>query len=144
MHTTRLWLLKHFCLHNTLSISQHKFSYRNYAAGDYNLLYSLLCVCDWSCVCKNNNVDDTVDCFTSIILQATDLAILWNTVSKPKFSHWLSPVLKYYIRKKNYFCGRYRKHKSDQYYSKFSYSKRLVKITNKSDRLNWYKVLMII
>jgi hypothetical protein len=34
------------------------------------LLYSLLCNCDWCCVYKNKNVDNTVDSFTNIILQA--------------------------------------------------------------------------
>jgi hypothetical protein len=105
----------HFGLQNTHSMSQHKYSYRNYAAGDYNLLYSLLCACDWSCVCKNKNVDDTVDCFTSIILQAMDFAIPKNTGSKHKFPHWFSRILKLYIRTKNYFCRRYRKNKSEQH-----------------------------
>jgi hypothetical protein len=31
-----------------------------------------------------------------------DLAVPWTTVSKPKFLHWFSPLLKHYIRKKNY------------------------------------------
>jgi hypothetical protein len=68
-----------------------------------------------------------------------DLTIPWNTVSKPKFPHWFSPVLKHYFRKKNYFCRRYKKHKSERYYSKYSYYQGLVKITTKSERLNWYK-----
>jgi hypothetical protein len=92
-------------------------------------------------VCKNKNVDDTVDCFTSIILQAMDFAIPRNTGSKHKLPHWVSPVLKRNIRTKIYFCRRYRKHKSEQYYSKFSYDQRIVKITIKSDRHNWYKVI---
>jgi hypothetical protein len=90
-------------------------------------------------VYKNKTDDDTVDSFTNIILQAVDSEISWNTISKPKFPHWFAPMLKYYIRKKNGVYTRYRKHKLEQYYSKFSYCQKLVKITMKSDRFNWYK-----
>jgi hypothetical protein len=56
-------------------------------------------------VYKNKNADDTVDSFTNIILLAMDLSIPWNTVSKPKFPNWFSPILKHYIRKKIIFIG---------------------------------------
>jgi hypothetical protein len=39
-------------------------------------------------VYKNKTVDNTADSFTTIILQAMDLAIPWNTISKPKLPHW--------------------------------------------------------
>jgi hypothetical protein len=90
-------------------------------------------------VYKNKNIDDTIDSLTNIILQTMDLAIPWNTVSKPKFPHWFSPILKRYIRKNNYFHRRHRKNTLEQYNNKFSYYQKLVKITIKFDRLNWYK-----
>ena len=48
------------------------------------------------------------------------------------------PILKHYLGKKNYFHRRYRKHKLEHYYRKFSYYWKLVKITIKSHRLNCY------
>ena len=55
-----------------------------------------------------------------------------------------SPLLKYYIWKKNYFHRHYRKHKLGCYYSTFSYYHKLVKISNKSDMLNWCNSMLMI
>jgi hypothetical protein len=74
-----------FGFHNTHSMSQHKHSYCNYAAGDYNLLYSLLCNCDRSCVYKNKNVDDCAHFekkATVLLLAITDRFLYQTTFLK--------------------------------------------------------------
>ena len=104
---------------------------------------SLLCNCDWFCVYTNKNGDDTVDSSTNIILQATDLATPWNTISKAKFPDWFSSVLNHYIQKSNYFHRHCRKHNLEQYYIKLSYYQKLVKITNLTGLIGTKLLMMI-
>jgi hypothetical protein len=54
-------------------------------------------------VCSNNAVDAAADSFTSVILQAMDLAVPQGVIRKSKFPHWFSHKLIYYIRTKNCF-----------------------------------------
>ena len=77
---------------------------------------------------SDNTVDVAVDRFANLTVQATDLAIHRYVIRKSRFTHWLSHIWIKYIWIKNY-------------YSKFSHYRKLVKITNKSDRLNWYKII---
>jgi hypothetical protein len=90
-------------------------------------------------VYSSSTLDATVDSFTNVILQAMNLAIPLGFITKSRFPHWFSHTLIYYFRKNNYFYRRYKKSKNEYYYSKFSHYRKLVKITVKSDRLNWYK-----
>jgi len=82
-------------------------------------------------------VDTPGDSFTNVVLQAMDLALYWVSVRKPEFPCWFFHSLRYCIQKKNYFYRWYRKIKTEYYYSKYFHYQKLVKITIKSDRLNW-------
>jgi hypothetical protein len=55
------------------------------------------------------------------------------------FPSWFSCTLQHYILKNNYYYRHFKKNKSDLNYSKFSYSRKIVKITIKSDRSRWLK-----
>jgi hypothetical protein len=53
-----------------------------------------------------------------------------------KFPHCFYKSLIYYIKKKNQFLKKYKKSKSDYYYSILSYHRKLVKTTDKADWLS--------
>jgi hypothetical protein len=74
--------------------------------------------------------------FTSVILQATDLACPRGSTRNSRFPHWFSHTLIHYIGKNNYLYPRYKKSKNS-YYNRFSHYRKLLKITVSSDRLNW-------
>jgi len=42
---------------------------------------------DRSCVYSNNMVGAAVENFTTVVLQALDLAVLWGFIRKSKFTH---------------------------------------------------------
>jgi hypothetical protein len=123
-------------LHN--SMSYHAHSYHKYASGDYSLLFSFLFNYDWSCVYSNNTVDAAVDSFTDVILQDMDLAVPQGFFRKSRFPQWFSHTLICYIQEKNCFYRRHKESKNEYYYNQFSHYGKLVKITIKSGRLNWY------
>jgi len=61
-------------LHN--STSHHGHSYSKYALADRSLIFSFLYNYDRSGVYSNNTVGAAAHCFTDVILQDKDLAIL--------------------------------------------------------------------
>jgi hypothetical protein len=105
------------------------------------LLYKNLSTFDWSCVYGTTPVDSAVACLNAAVEDAMEQAIPRGVInSNSKFPHWYSLSLRYYITKKNYFYRCFKKKKkSDCLYQKFSYYRKLVKVTIKSDRLRWLK-----
>ena len=71
------------------------------------------------------------------IIKAINLAVPNGAVSKHNYPAWFSSILRTYIKKKNYFYRRYKKYKTDCFYKKFSFYRKLVKSTIKSDRSRW-------
>jgi hypothetical protein len=118
-----------------ISLSPH----RTYAQGDCLLHYNDLHHCDWSCVLNENSVDSAVNYLTAILREAIKLAIPHRKSKNSTFPHWFSDSLKYCIKKKNQRFRKYRKSKSDRNYSVFSYYRKLVKPTIKTDKLRWLK-----
>jgi hypothetical protein len=110
-----------------------------YAAGDYSLLYNLLCTYDWSNVYEAVSVDAAVTSLNAAVLGAMELAIPRGYGGKSKFPPWFSSALRYYISKKNYFHRRVKRNPSDYYQDRFAFYRKLVKSTIKSDRLRWLK-----
>jgi hypothetical protein len=95
------------------------YSYRNYASGDYNLLYNILLAYDWSCVYDTNSVDAAVASLNAVVQDAMEQAIPRVYIKKSKFPHWFSSSLRYYIMKKNYFYRRFKKKKPPVYMMHF-------------------------
>jgi hypothetical protein len=114
-----------------------QFSYRIFAAGDYTLLYYLLSTYDWSSVYETSDVDIAVASLNAAVNDAMERAIPRGYSCKSKFPHWFSHTLRYYIAKKNYFHRRFKKKPNDYFYDRFSFYRKLVKNTIKSDRLMW-------
>ena len=114
-------------------------AYRRFPAGDYELLYNTLLSYDWSSLLNVSSVDAAVDMLNDAVTHAINVAIPTGTISKHKYPVWFSGRLKAYIRKKNYFYRRYKKLKTDCLYENFSYYRKLVKSTIKSDRSRWLK-----
>ncbi|PNF43033.1 hypothetical protein B7P43_G08782 [Cryptotermes secundus] len=114
-----------------------EYSYRKYIAGDYTLLYNILSNYDWSCVYDTSSVDAGAARLSAAVQDAMEQAIPRGFITKSKFPHWFSSSLRYYIRKKNYFYRRFKKHKSASLYDTFSFYRKLVKATIKIDRLRW-------
>jgi hypothetical protein len=82
------------------SIHNHVYSYRKFASGDYTLLYNILSTYDWSCVYDISSVDAAVASLNAVVQDATEQGIPRGiTNSKPKFPHWYSGSLRYYIKK---------------------------------------------
>ncbi|PNF20040.1 hypothetical protein B7P43_G05817 [Cryptotermes secundus] len=133
-------LIINICLSLATCIQNYKYSYRKFSSGDYALLYNNLSTYDWSCVYGTTSVDSAVAGLNAAVQDAMEHAIPRGIINtRMKFPHWYSSSLKYYIRKKNYFYRRFKKKKSDCLYQKFSYYRKLVKSTIKSDRLRWLK-----
>jgi hypothetical protein len=53
---------------------QSSSSFRNYARGDYALLYTFLSSCDWSCVYNQSSADAAVTQLSPAVTEALDLA----------------------------------------------------------------------
>jgi hypothetical protein len=114
-------------------------SHSKFASGDYTLLYNILSTYDWSFMYSITSVDDAVTSLNAVVLNAMDQAIPRGSIRKSKFPHWFSSALQYYIWKKDYYYRRFKKKNSDYFYSKFSFYRKLVKATIKSDRLRWLR-----
>jgi hypothetical protein len=114
--------------------------YRKFSSGNYALLYNILSSFDWSSVYGTTTVDAAVTCLNTAVQDAMEIAIP-RGIANPnlKYPHWYSSSLRYYIKKKNYYYRRFKKKKTDCLYEKFSYYRKLVKATVKSDRLRWFK-----
>jgi hypothetical protein len=82
-------------------------SYRKFSSGDYALLYHILSTADWSCAYGTSSADSAVACLNAVVQDALEHAILHGVInSHPKFPHWYSISLRFYIRKNNYFYRR--------------------------------------
>jgi hypothetical protein len=86
---------------------------------------------------SETSVDAAVDRLNFAVTQAIDLAVPSGHIQKHKYPDWFSGKLKIYIKKKNYFYRRYKKYTSDCFYDKFSYYRKLVKATAKTDGFRW-------
>jgi hypothetical protein len=93
---------------------------------------------DWSFMYSITSVEDAVTSLNTAVLNAIDQAIPHGFIRKSKFPHWSSSALRHNIRKKDYYYRRFKKN-SDYFYNKFSFYRKLVKATIKSDRLRWLK-----
>jgi hypothetical protein len=114
-------------------------SYRNFAAGNYTVLYNILSACDWSSAYETSSVDVAVASLNAAVRGAMEQAIPPAYSCKSKFPHWFSYTLRYFIAKKNYFHRRFKNKTSDYFYYRFAYYLKLVKNTIKSDRFRWLK-----
>jgi hypothetical protein len=118
-----------------------EFSYRKYTSGNYAILYNILSNYAWSCVYGASSVNSAVTSLSVAVQDAMDQAVPCGYVAKSKFPQWFSSSLKYYIRKKNYFYRRFKKHKYASLYDNFSFYRKLIKTTIKADRLRWLESL---
>jgi hypothetical protein len=73
---------------------------RNFAQGDYLLLYNVLSQVNWSCILNDNSVDSAVNNLTDIVREAINLAVPYKRRKNTAYPHWFSKSLKYYIKKK--------------------------------------------
>jgi hypothetical protein len=113
----------------------------NYGQGDYLLFYNTLSNYYWSCVLNENSVDSAVYNFTDNVSETINETIPFVKPTNSSFLHWFSKSLIYYIKKKIFFFKKYKKSKSDFYYSILSYYSKLVKINRTVDRLDWLKTI---
>jgi hypothetical protein len=113
----------------------------NHGQADYMLLYNTLSNCDWSCILNKDPVDSAVYNFTASVSEAINKAIPFVKPKNSTFPHWFPKSLKKLHQEKNQFFKKYKKSKSDYYYSIFSYYHKLVKITIKADRFDWLKTI---
>jgi hypothetical protein len=67
------------------SYAQSQHSFRNYAYGDYALLYTFLSCYDWSCVYHESSVDTAVTQLNTAVSEAMDLAIPYKFSSRSKY-----------------------------------------------------------
>jgi hypothetical protein len=87
------------------------------------------------------SVESAVACLNAAVQDAMEHAIPRGfTNANSKFPHWYSSTLKYNIgKKKLFFTDVKKKKKSDCLYQKFSFCRKFVKATIKSDRLRYLK-----
>ena len=90
-------------------------------------------------VCSNNTADAVVVSFIYVILHAWTEQFPRVSSESPNspngfLTYWLT-----IFGKRNIFIGDTRKLEASIIIAKFSYYQELVKITTKSDKLNWYK-----
>jgi hypothetical protein len=57
------------------SYAQSQLSFRNYAYGDYALLYTFLSCYDWSCVYRESSVDIAVTKLNAAVSEATSIPL---------------------------------------------------------------------
>jgi hypothetical protein len=91
-----------------------EFSYRNFAAGNYTLLYNILSTYDWSSVYETS-IDEAVASLNAAVRGAIEQAIPCGYSCKSKFPHWFSYTLRCYMAKKNYFHHRFKKKPSNYF-----------------------------
>jgi hypothetical protein len=84
-------------------------------------------------------VDDAVTSLNADVLNAMDQAVPRGFIRKSKFPHCFSSSLRYYIWKNDYYYRRFKKKNFNYFYNKFSFYRKLVEATIKSDRLRWLK-----
>jgi hypothetical protein len=101
------------------------------------LLYNVLRHSDLSCVLNENSVDAAINNLTAIVREAVNLTIPYVRPKNSAFLLWFSKLLICYIQKKNQRFRKYKKSKFDNHYSAFTYYRKLVKTTIKTDRLLW-------
>ncbi|PNF36765.1 hypothetical protein B7P43_G11156, partial [Cryptotermes secundus] len=87
------------------------------------------------------DIDIAVASLNAAVRSAMEQAIHCGYRYKSKFPHWFSYNLRHYITKKNDFHHRFKNNPSDYFYDRFSYYRKLVKNTIKSDRLRWLKTV---
>jgi hypothetical protein len=100
--------IRHLLLTSVFFLSsdaQSQRSFRNYAYGDYALLYTLLSCYDWSCVYRESTVGSAVTQLNAAVSEAMALAIPYNYSIRSKYPCWFSSTLKYYISKKYLFSS---------------------------------------
>jgi hypothetical protein len=88
-------------------------------------------------VYDTNSVDAAVASLNAVVQDAMEQAIPRGYSKKSKFPHWFSNSLRYYITKKNYFYRRFKKKETASLYDAFSFYRKRVKATMKTDRLRW-------
>jgi hypothetical protein len=88
-----------------------------------------------------HSVDAAVDNLTATVRKAINLAIPYVRPKNSAFPPWFSNLLKLYINKKNQYFRKYKKSKFDQHYSAFTYYRKLVKTTIKTDRPRWLQAV---
>jgi hypothetical protein len=93
-------------------------------------------------VYDTNSVNAVVSSLSAIVQDAMDQAIYSGYITKSKLPHWFSNALKYYIRKEDYFYRGVNMKKSNSLYNKFSFHRKLVKVTIKAGRLKWFKSIV--
>jgi hypothetical protein len=86
-------------------------------------------------VYETSSVDVAVQSLNAAVQDAMEQAIPRGYSCKSKFPPWFSYILRYYIAKKNYFHRRFKKKPSDYFYDRFTFYRKLIKNTMKSDRL---------
>jgi hypothetical protein len=78
-----------------------EFSYRNFTAGNYALLYNILSTCDWSGVHETSSVDVAVASLSAAVLDVMEQAVPRGYNCTSTFPLWF---FKYYITTKNLVC----------------------------------------
>jgi hypothetical protein len=91
---------------------------------------------DWSALYNETSVDAAVDRLNTAVTQAINSAVPSGRITRHKYPIWFSGRLRAYVKKKNYYYRRYKKHKTDYFYDRFSFYRKLVKRTIKSDRFH--------
>jgi hypothetical protein len=114
-------------------------SYNRYSAGDYTVLYNALSTYDRSSPYNETSVDVAVNRLNVAVTQAIDLAVPSGYIKKHKYPACFSGKLKTCIKKNDYFYGRYKKFKTQYFYDKFSFYRKLVKTTIKTEGFGWLK-----
>jgi hypothetical protein len=114
-------------------------SYKSFSAGDYAVLYNVMSTYDWFSVYNETSADAAFDRLNIAVTRAIDLAVPSGYIKKHTYPAWFSGKLKVNIKKKNYFYRRYKKFKADYFCGKFSFHRKLVKTTIKTDRFDWLR-----
>jgi hypothetical protein len=103
--------------------------------------FTIFILFESSCVYNQSSTGSAINQLNSAVSEALKLAIPYKFSRKSKFPCWFSSSLKYFTCKKNLHLRRYKKTKSDTHYSYFTYFRKLVKLTIKSDGQQWFKYI---
>jgi hypothetical protein len=64
------------------------YTFRNYALGDYAVLYEMLSFCDWSWVCKQSSVESSLSALNPIVTESLNQANAYMCSGKSTFPCW--------------------------------------------------------
>lgn len=101
--------------------SEEKLLVRDFRKADYDSLNQILCNIDWMCLFNNNEtVSGCLETFYRVLRRVVDEMVPFKRRRKSNFPLWYSDDTIFSINQKRKYHAKWKKHKNDYDYERFS------------------------